>query len=113
MPTSHFGAVLPSIPVRALENKGTEEFYRLQVKLISDLEGGQIDRETAEARLEEFWAGALKRALLEGDAETGSMMAGQSVGMVRHEQPAREIVEELVTEAEATVRAVLDRLCTS
>jgi len=110
MPTSHFGAVLPTIPVRALENKGTVEFYRLQVKLISELEQGLIDKQSAELKLEEFWSGALRRALLEGDAESGSMMAGQSVGMARREQPVKEIVEELVSEAERTIERVARRL---
>ena len=45
------------------------------------------------------WAGALRRAVIEGDVESGSLMAGQSVGMVTGEQPAAAILAELVDQA--------------
>ena len=50
----------------------------------------------AQLQIEHYWAGALRRAVIDGDVETGSVMAGQSVGMVkrgavgrRHHPPAR------------------------
>jgi enoyl-[acyl-carrier protein] reductase II len=49
--------------------------------------------------IEHFWAGALRRAVIEGDVENGSLMAGQSVGMVTAEQPMVEIFDELVRQA--------------
>jgi len=39
-----------------------------------------------------FWAGALRRAVIDGDVEMGSVMAGQSVGMVTSEQPIERCV---------------------
>ena len=46
--------------------------------------------------IEKFWAGALKRAVIDGDIEYGSVMAGQSVGMVTTRQSAAAIINELV-----------------
>jgi enoyl-[acyl-carrier protein] reductase II len=53
--------------------------------------------------IEHDWAGALRRAVVDGDVETGSLMAGQSVGMVTAEQPVADIIAELVAEAEAAL----------
>jgi enoyl-[acyl-carrier protein] reductase II len=53
----------------------------------------------AQLQIEHYWAGALRRAVIEGDVESGSVMAGQSVGMVKQEQPIPEIVAQLVEEA--------------
>ena len=55
--------------------------------------------------IEHFWAGALRRAVIDGDVEQGSLMAGQSVGMVTREQPAAEIIAELIAQAEAAIVA--------
>ena len=41
-----------------------------------------MTKEEAQLLVERFWAGALRRAVIDGDIETGSVMAGQSVGMV-------------------------------
>ena len=46
----------------------------------------------AQLQIEHYWAGALRRAVIEGDVETGSVMAGQSVGMVKEEAPVAEIL---------------------
>jgi enoyl-[acyl-carrier protein] reductase II len=53
----------------------------------------------AQLEIEHFWAGALRSAVIDGDVENGSMMAGQSVGMVKEEQSTAEIIRELVDEA--------------
>ncbi|MEW6719637.1 MAG: nitronate monooxygenase [Thermodesulfobacteriota bacterium] len=103
MPTSQFDPVLPTIPVRAIVNEGTRDFNRLQLELLTRLKGGEISREEAMARLEEFWIGALRRAVVEGDVEHGSLMAGQSVAFVRKIQPVREIIDELVAGAECAL----------
>ncbi|MEO5332944.1 MAG: nitronate monooxygenase [Magnetococcus sp. YQC-5] len=95
--TVQFDAALPVIPVRALVNKGTEQFNRLQLELIREVREGRKARADAQLELERFWAGALKRAAIDGDVEYGSVMAGQSVGMVRCIQSAAEIINELVS----------------
>ena len=53
----------------------------------------------AQLQIEHYWAGALKRAVIDGDVESGSVMAGQSVGMVKREEPVADIIAELVNEA--------------
>jgi enoyl-[acyl-carrier protein] reductase II len=47
---------------------------------------------------------------VDGDVEHGSLMAGQSVGMLSKVQPLREILQEIVDEADAEVTAVRTRL---
>ena len=94
---------LPVIPVRALKNKGTEEFTAKQIEVARLLDAGTIDMTEAQLQIERFWAGALRRAVIDGDVETGSMMAGQSVGMVTREEPVADIVAELVRDCEAAL----------
>ena len=84
------------IPVRALANKGTEEFNQAQRKAIDEYQSGRVSKEEAQLMIEKFWAGALRKAVIEGDVEFGSVMAGQSVGMVLEKQSVAEIIDELV-----------------
>ena len=91
---------LPVIPVRALKNKGTEEFTAKQREVGLLLDQGSVDMAEAQLRIEHFWAGALRRAVIDGDVENGSLMAGQSVGMVKEEEPVAEIVAKLMAESE-------------
>lgn len=94
---------LPVIPVRALKNKGTEEFTAKQVEVAKRLDEGIVDMMAAQLEIEHFWAGALRRAVIDGDVETGSVMAGQSVGMVTKEEPVAEIIAQLLAECEAAL----------
>jgi len=94
---------LPVIPVRALKNKGTEEFTAKQIEVARLLDAGTVDMGEAQLRIEHFWAGALRRAVIDGDVESGSVMAGQSVGMVTSEEPVADIIAELMAESEAAL----------
>ena len=94
---------LPVIPVRALKNNGTEEFTAKQREVAALLDAGQVDMAEAQLQIEHFWAGALRRAVIEGDVENGSVMAGQSVGMVTKEEPAAAIIAELMAQTEAAL----------
>lgn len=94
---------LPVIPVRALKNKGTEEFTAKQREVAALLDAGEVDMGEAQLQIEHFWAGALRRAVIEGDVENGSVMAGQSVGMVTKEEPAADIIAELMAQCEAAL----------
>ena len=94
---------LPVIPVRALKNKGTEEFTAKQREVGLLLDQGSVDMGEAQLRIEHFWAGALRRAVIDGDVENGSLMAGQSVGMVTEEEPVAQIIETLLAESEAAL----------
>jgi len=91
---------LPVIPVRALKNKGTEEFTAKQREVGLLLDQGSVDMGEAQLRIERFWAGALRRAAIDGDIENGSLMAGQSVGMVTQEEPVAQIIATLMRESE-------------
>jgi enoyl-[acyl-carrier protein] reductase II len=88
------------IPVRALANEGTKEFMALQRRIIDRFNAGDVAQKDAQLEIEHFWAGALRRAVIDGDVERGSLMAGQSVGMVTREQSTRDIIAELVAQAE-------------
>ena len=93
------------IPVRALTNKATERFLETQRQVIDRFEGGALTQKDAQLEIEHFWAGALRRAAIDGDVEYGSLMAGQSVGMVTREQSTAEIIAELVDQAVAALTA--------
>lgn len=100
MPSVQLDQEFPVIPVRAIENKATDDFLKVQGEAIQQFRSGQLKKEEAQLKIEHFWAGALRRAVIDGDVETGSIMAGQSVGMVTKEQPAEDIIAELVAQAE-------------
>ena len=51
-------------------------------------------------KLEELGTGSLRRAVIDGDGETGSFMAGEIAGMVKKEQPAAEILAEVYSQAD-------------
>ncbi|WP_338446550.1 nitronate monooxygenase [Pelagerythrobacter marensis] len=91
---------LPVIPVRALRNKGTETFTAKQIEVAGRLDRGEVEMGEAQLQIEHYWAGALRRAVIDGDVEGGSLMAGQSVGMVREEEPVAQIVATLMAECE-------------
>ncbi|HXV73725.1 MAG TPA: nitronate monooxygenase, partial [Sphingomonadales bacterium] len=101
VPSVQLDSRFPVIPVRALKNRASEEFLEFQRKTIEKFNDGKLDQKEAQLEIERYWAGALKRAVVEGDIETGSLMAGQSVGMVTREQSTAEIIAELVDEAAA------------
>jgi enoyl-[acyl-carrier protein] reductase II len=81
-------------PVRCLRNKLTRRF--------EELEARQVPAE----ELERLGVGKLRAAMVDGDIEYGSVMAGQIAAMVREIKPAREIIRELVTEAERVLRQI-------
>jgi enoyl-[acyl-carrier protein] reductase II len=98
-------ARLPVIPVRALKNAETERFAAKQREVAQKLDDGSIEMAEAQLQIEHYWAGALRRAVIDGDIETGSVMAGQSVGMVNREEPVAAILQELVDEAAAALES--------
>ncbi|MFO1036046.1 MAG: nitronate monooxygenase [Geminicoccaceae bacterium] len=91
------------IPVRALANGATRRFAETQVDVISRYRKGELTHEEASLAIEHFWAGALRRAAVDGDVENGSLMAGQSVGLVARIQPVQAILAELVDQTVAAL----------
>jgi enoyl-[acyl-carrier protein] reductase II len=96
MPSVQVDPEFKVIPVRALVNQATRAFTETQLDVIARHRRGELSYEEASLAIEHFWAGALRRAVIDGDVERGSLMAGQSVGLVRKVQPIAEILAELV-----------------
>lgn len=78
-------------PVRILKNKMAREYVLLE-KIGTD-----------KMELEKFTLGSLRRAVLDGDTETGSLMAGQCAGLCNEIRPLREIFEALMRGCEHTL----------
>lgn len=76
-------------PVRCLRNQMTREYVKLEN------EGKSFEE------LEYMTLGALRRAVQDGDVARGTVMAGQIAGMVNKEQTCREMIEEMMAQAEA------------
>jgi len=106
VPSVQLDARFPVIPVRALANAATKRFAETQRAVIDKFNRGEVDQKTAMLEIEHFWAGSLRRAVIDGDVEQGSLMAGQSVGMVTCEQSTADILEELIGQA---IRALAAR----
>jgi enoyl-[acyl-carrier protein] reductase II len=109
--TPQYDSKLPVVAVRAIKNRGHEEFGKLQLQLLRQLEAGEITREKAQYEVERFWIGALRRAVIDGDVDRGSLMAGQSVGLIQDIAPMRDIASSLVAEAEDELVKIRGRLC--
>jgi len=103
VPSVQLDARFPVIPVRALVNPATERFRAVQREVIDRFNRSELSQKEAQLEIEHFWAGALRRAVIDGDTETGSLMAGQSVGLVTREQSTVEILAELVDQALAII----------
>jgi enoyl-[acyl-carrier protein] reductase II len=99
IPSVQIDPRLPVIPVRALKNKEMEAFAAKQREVAQLLDEGKVEMAEAQLQIEHYWAGALRRAVIDGDVETGSVLAGQSVGMVKQEQSVADIIAELLDEA--------------
>ncbi|HET6233713.1 MAG TPA: nitronate monooxygenase [Acetobacteraceae bacterium] len=105
LPSIQLDERFPVIPVRGLVNQGTKRFLAHQAVTRDRFNAGELTKEAAQLEIEHFWAGALRRAVIDGDVENGSVMAGQSVGMVIAEQPTATIIAELVNQAVAALAA--------
>jgi enoyl-[acyl-carrier protein] reductase II len=105
LPSVQLDERFPVIPVRGLANAGTKRFLEHQAVTLGRFQSGELTKEAAQLDIEHFWAGALRRAVIDGDVDQGSVMAGQSVGMVTSIQPTAEIIAELTAQAETALAA--------
>lgn len=94
--TPQYDSKLPVVAVRAINNNGMKEFGNVQLRLLKQLEKNKISKEEAQYEVESYWSDALHRAVVEGDVDYGSLMAGQSVGLVKDVLPMKKLIEELV-----------------
>ncbi len=74
-------------PIRSIRNKMTREYLRLEKEGTDFME------------LEKLTLGGLRKAVMEGDVVNGSVMAGQIAGLIKKEQPCKEIITEIMQEA--------------
>jgi enoyl-[acyl-carrier protein] reductase II len=109
IPSIQLDERFPVIPVRGLVNEGTKKFLAHQAEVIGKFQSGELDKTAAQLSIEHFWAGALRRAVIDGDVENGSVMAGQSVGMVTEIQTVTQVLSELKAQAIAALAARAQR----
>ncbi len=79
-------------PVRGLRNKMTREYLKLEAQ------GASFEE------LEKLTLGGLRKAVVEGDTDQGSVLAGQIAGMVNRRQSCREIIDEIMDQAETLLK---------
>ncbi len=103
VPSVQLDPRFPVIPVRGLANDGTKRFLEHQADTLRRFQSGELTKEAAQLAIEHFWAGALRRAVIDGDIEQGSVMAGQSVGLVTAVQPVAAIIAEITGQAVAAL----------
>ena len=108
--TPAVGSELNIVAVRAIRNKGMAEFADLQMSLILKHRRGEITKKDAQFEVENYWVGALRRAVQEGDVDYGSLMAGQSVGLVKKVLPMKEMLDEFIKAAEDELEQIYQRL---
>ena len=83
-------------PVRILKNKMARTYIK------KEKEGAEM------MELEKYTLGSLKRAVFEGDVDTGSLMSGQVAGMVHEERSLQDIIEGLFKEYEEEKKRVME-----
>lgn len=84
-------------PVRALKTPFARNYSQ------REMDGASVQE------LNEFGTGALRKAVKEGDLENGSFLCGEIAGLVKQEQTCREIIEEIVSEAEILLNGASGR----
>lgn len=87
---------LPGHQVRVLQNKLTRKFEELR------------QRGASSEEIEKLGVGSLRLAVVDGDIQNGSVMAGQVASMVTKIQPAAEMMAEIIAEARSKLRELAD-----
>ena len=83
-------------PVRVLKNKFAKNFKKLE------------EANASIEELEKFGSGSLRSAVVDGDVENGSVMAGQVAGLVNKEESCKDIIDDLMQGYERTVRSIYE-----
>ena len=79
-------------PIRVLRNKMTKEYLKLEQ------EGAPFEE------LEKLTLGSLRKAVMDGDIENGSLMSGQIAGMIKEVKTCKEIISSIVSDAEKLMK---------
>jgi len=80
-------------PVRSIKNKFTRNLFKCE-----------YDSSISDEELDQMGVGALRKAAVDGDEDNGCILAGQIAGMVNKEQTAQEIIDDILTGAEKTLK---------
>ncbi len=88
-------------PVRILKNKMAREYLK------REKEGATLEE------LEAYTLGGLRKAVLEGDVQYGSLMAGQAAGLCKEIKPVKQIIEELFDGCQQALAALQKEGCQS
>ncbi len=99
-PSVQIDPQFPVIPVRAIINQASKDFLVYQQEVINEFKSNTLSKQEAQLKIEHFWAGALRKAVVNGDVQNGSLMAGQSVGLIDKVEPICEILNKLINQAE-------------
>ena len=83
-------------PIRVIRNKMTREYLQMEK------DGASLDE------LEQLTLGALRKAVVEGDVMYGSVMAGQSAGLVHKKESCAEIIQEIMADAHKLLPNLVD-----
>lgn len=84
-------------PIRQIRNQMSREYLRLEK------EGAGLEE------LEKLTLGSLRRAVMDGDVVSGTLMAGQIAGLVKKKQSCREMIEEIMDEAQDVLKKEYER----
>lgn len=84
-------------PIRQIRNQMSREYLRLEK------EGAGLEE------LEKLTLGSLRRAVMDGDVVSGTLMAGQIAGLVKKKQSCREMIEEIMDEAQDVIKKEYER----
>jgi len=110
MPTVQVDHRFPVIPVRAISNDATIKFMQFQHEIVQKYNNGEIELKDGQMQIESYWMGALRKAVVDGDVENGSVMAGQSVEFVKKEMSVQQVVDELTNDAAAELDLYKEKL---
>ena len=80
-------------PCRSLKNKFSKEFF-----------SKEYDMTVSNEELEKFGTGALRRAVVEGDIDTGSLLCGEIAGLVKERMSCKDIITSVTDECEKLLR---------
>ncbi len=81
-------------PVRVIRNKQAKEYLKMEQ------EGASLEE------LEKLTLGSLRKAVVEGDTDNGSFMAGQIAGLIKEEYTCKELIEQLMTKTEELMKGL-------
>ncbi len=94
-------AVTSRHSIRCIKNGAYGNFFQCVDDLKQKISQGTISSYQAETEIEEFWAGRLRDAVVNGNTTTGALMSGESVGFVKEIEQVADIINNFIVESES------------